>query len=235
MAPALAFYFSFTSAARLNRQNQIEPLILAISLVIIGVCANIFSIFAIDSLPGLDAFGWITSHFGNGTKSIALPPPAQLGDVLRSYVLNLAIASFSSGVFGFALSKLIVWGLIDTSIYHGPMYPMIRGFVRHYIVTAVVTRLEVERKRYGVYSGMLDHLVMSRSQSISLVALAKPAKSLFSARRRMRSAANAVQITGFPPGITLSNSQSISERLLIEGEDIRISSSSDQAQAQASR
>lgn len=52
MAPALVFYFAFTSAARLNRQNQIEPLILAISLVIIGVCANILSIFLIDALPG---------------------------------------------------------------------------------------------------------------------------------------------------------------------------------------
>lgn len=221
MAPALAFYFAFTSAARLNRQNQIELLILAIGLVIIGVCANMLSIFLIDAWPGLDPFVWIIARTGDGATRLAYLQPSQLAEAFRSYALNLAIASLVAGIFGFALSKLIVWGVIDAPVYHGPMYPIIRGVIRKYVVAVVVTRLEIERKRYVVYSGNLDHIVISSSHAISLVALANPTKSLFSARRNTPRAGASRIIYGFPPGVALANTQVTAERLLIEGEDIQ--------------
>ena len=101
------------------------------------------------------------------------------------------------------------------------MYPIIRGLIRHYVVAVVVTRLEIERKRYVVYSGNLDYIVMSSSHAISLVALANPTKSLFSARRSTPRTGVSRIIYGFPPGVALSNTQVIAERLLIEGEDIQ--------------
>ncbi len=209
VAPGFAFLTAFSLAARCRRQTQPDGLRNVLTIFITAAVFHIL-VLTVSNLTSKDQLKEIA-------QILTLRPciPTAGVDACQSDLSNLIGAAWEYGVWvvgsatfaGLLISKLVAWGWVKIGFFYGPLYPIIRGFLRRHIIVTVISKVatkavtrtkSIDRDESSVttdtlvmYRGLLDELRLDHNGRIEYLSLLEAGKGPFVAPKMPEKIAHA--------------------------------------------